>query len=163
MFRNLATGGGLTTMIALVLVMIGDGAAAVEPLKASELRTLCLVYEADPEDPAGLACAVYIKGFLDGAIATDRRVAENVVNELQGSDTFAQRSLRTIDSRIREFGASVYADFCVGQPVPVREVVTRVIKELALQPASEDGPAQEILYGTLRKYYPCRDVERGGG
>ena len=67
-----------------------------------------------------------IQGFIDGAMATDERVALNVAAEYQEEETFTQRAIRTrLSNRLMQYG-SYYAEFCLGGPVTLAEVVGRV-------------------------------------
>ena len=100
----------------------------------------------------------YVNGFLDGAVATDSRVAENVAEEIESSETFTQRAIRTrVVNRMKTYGASVYAAFCVGQPVPIADVVSHGIEELARYDELEGILVQSVVYASLRRHYPCSE------
>lgn len=145
----------LVVTLPIVLLALSWPARAVEPLTAGELRGYCAEFEARPDAGASRLCLIYIKGFLDGAIATDARVAENVVNEVERDETFSERAFRTrVSRRLREFGPSVYAEFCVGTPVPVAEVVEHVVRQFdGLKNEALD--ARSFVYAALRENYPC--------
>ncbi len=132
-------------------------ASAVEALSTDELLSHCALYEKDPESKDGIFCVRYIQGFIDGAVATDERVTYNVAGEYDREETFTERAIRTrLGSRIQRYGPSVYAEFCLGEPVPLKEVVERVVDDL-LQPdrALHQPLAREVVYATLRREYPC--------
>ena len=58
-------------------------------------------------------------------------------------------------------GATVYADYCLGDPVPLREVVEHVVEDSHDEEMIAANPlARDLVYQTLRTHYPC--VERGG-
>ena len=126
-------------------------------MSSEELASHCIHYAADPEGRDGVFCVRYIQGFIDGAMATDERVALNVAAEFEEEESFSQRAIRTrLNSRLGQFGSSYYAEFCLGAPVPLAEVVDRVVKDLG------DGKfevelksAREVVYRTLRTSYPC--------
>ena len=57
---------------------------------------------------------------------------------------------RSIRYRLGEYGPSVYAEFCLGEPVPLREVVDAVVLRLEDQQSAEKFPdARELVYATL--------------
>ena len=131
-------------------------AAAIEPLKATELQEICAGAEHDPTAASARKCVLYVKGFLDGAVATDGRVAENVASEIESEETFSQRAIRTrVINRLEKFGPSAYAEFCVGQPDPISEVVLHVVEEMNRHEDLEGMQAQTIVYDSLRRHYPC--------
>jgi hypothetical protein len=99
---------------------------------------------------------VYILGFLDGAIATDGRVAENVAAEIERSESFAERTLRTrgVARRLQTLGETAYADFCVGTPVAIEEVVEQVVDELS-EARVQGMTARDVVYSALRRHFSC--------
>ncbi len=151
-----------------ILGLVGLAATAVEPLSTSELAEHCAHYEAEPEGADAVFCVRYVQGFIDGAVATDERVALNVAAEYEEKETFTQRAIRTRAPQrsVARFGPTVYADFCIGGPVPLREVVEHVIGDLMAQnpegesaetPASANAMplARDTVYTVLRRDYPC--------
>jgi len=137
--------------------VVASDALAVEALSTEELISHCAVYEEDPEGEDGIFCVRYIQGFIDGAVVTDERVTYNVANEYDREETFTERAIRTrLGSRIDRYGPSYYAEFCLGEPVPLAEVVRVVIADLS-QIESLEGRelAREVVYETLRREYPC--------
>ncbi len=148
-------------LFAAALLLIGTTAVnAVEPLTATTLQRYCADYADDPESLLSQKCVAYVGGFLDGAVATDERVAENVVSEIEATESFAERAIRTrVYGRLREYGPSVYAEFCVGQPVPIKEVVLHVNEELSSRESVVDISALSIVYAALRKHYSCKQAQ----
>lgn len=65
----------------LIISIAASSAWAVEALSTEELKLHCAVYDEDPEGTDGVFCIRYIQGFIDGAVATDQRVANSVVYE----------------------------------------------------------------------------------
>ena len=129
---------------------------AIEPLTAEELSRICADVDLSPENSESRPCATYVKGFLDGAVATDARVAENVASEYDDEETFSERAIRTrIIDRMNRFGPSVYADFCVGQPDPIADVLQHVVEELKRYDDLSGVYAQDVVYASLRRHYPC--------
>jgi hypothetical protein len=140
----------------MISAVVSD-ARAVEALSTEELISHCVVYEEEPDGEDGIFCVRYIQGFIDGAVVTDERVTYNVANEFDREETFTERAIRTrLGSRIDRYGPSYYAEFCLGEPVPLAEVVRVVIADL-LQLENLEGRelAREVVYATLRREYPC--------
>ena len=141
--------------LAATLLAVAPGVFAVEPLLAEQLKAYCVAENEDDRRHNEALCIAYITGFLDGAVATDERVAENVVDELE-EGSFTERALRTrMVRRMRDRGPTVYAGFCVGNPVPIAEVVEHVVEELTEAEIPEGRAAQIFVYNSLRKHYPC--------
>jgi hypothetical protein len=132
-------------------------AHAVEALSTEELISHCGVYEEDPDGEDGIFCVRYIQGFIDGAVVTDERVTYNVADEYDRDETFTERAIRTrLGSRIDRYGPSYYAEFCLGEPVPLAEVARVVIADLlALENLKGRELARDVVYATLRREYPC--------
>jgi hypothetical protein len=130
----------------------------VEPLSTKELAEHCLQYADDPEGEDAIFCVRYVQGFIDGAVATDERVMLNVVAEIEKDETYAQRAIRIRNpSRsVSRYGPTVYAEFCLGAPVPLREVVEHVIDDLMNRKVLEESLlARDAVYTVLRRDYPC--------
>ena len=141
---------------AVSCLLIAPRASAIEPLTAAQLQQVCVDYTEQADSPWSSLCIYYVKGFLDGAVATDARVAENVAAEIEEEETFAERAIRTrVVNRLTRFGPSVYAEFCVGQPDPIADVVLHVIEELDRYDNLEGIQAQKVVYASLRRHYPC--------
>jgi hypothetical protein len=140
-----------------VLVPLQD-ARAVEALSTEELIEHCAVYEDDPEGKDGIFCVRYIQGFIDGAVATDERVTYNIADELDSEESFTERAIRTrVGSRIERFGSSYYAEFCLGEPVPLAAVVQVIVGDLMkLKNLEGRELARDVVYETLRRHYPCQ-------
>ena len=132
-------------------------AHAVEALSTEELISHCAVYEEDPDGEDGIFCVRYIQGFIDGAVVTDERVTYNVADEYDRGETFTERAIRTrLGSRIDRYGPSYYAEFCLGEPLPLAEVARVVIADLlALEDLEGLELARDVVYATLRREYPC--------
>jgi hypothetical protein len=152
-----------TTLPGLILattaLLAYSAAGAVEPLSTAELKLHCEVFEEDPDGEDGIFCVRYLQGFIDGAVATDERVTYNVADEADRDESFSERAIRTrVGSRLERFGPSVYAEFCLGEPVPLEEVVTKVVDDLLNEDFVRHMPlARDIVYATLRRNYPCEN------
>jgi hypothetical protein len=99
----------------------------------------------------------YIQGFIDGAVATDERVTYNVADEYDREESFSERAIRTrVGSRIGRYGSSYYAEFCLGEPVPLADVVKAVVADLSkIDDVAGRELARDVVYATLRNEYPC--------
>jgi len=133
-------------------------AKAVEALSAKELASHCVHYAEDPDSKDGVFCLRYIQGFIDGAVVTDKRVTLNVAAEYQKEETWVERAARTrLGSRLDRYGPSFYAEFCLGSPVPLADVVNQVVVSLQNnQSSTTTASARELVYLTLRTHFPCK-------
>ncbi len=131
---------------------------AVEKLSARELGSHCALRSSDSEGVDAQYCIRYIQGFIDGAVATDVRVMLNAEDTPDREETFSERAKRTrMPSRADRFRASSLAGFCLGDPLPLRDVVGVVVADLAALPDHEgqDATAMEVVYASLQRHYPC--------
>ena len=146
---------GLILLLGALFLM--PSAWAVEALSTEELKSHCDLFHDEDAEEDRIFCVRYVQGFIDGAVATDARVAQNIIEEFEKSENFSQRATRTrIGSRLNRYGSSVYAEFCLGDPVPLREVVERVVDSLQNENLVENHPlARELVYRTLLNHYPC--------
>ena len=152
---------GLFTFVAGLLLIAPFDANAVEALSTEELKSHCDYFEDDPEGKDGIFCVRYVQGFIDGAVATDERVTYNVANEYDREETFTERAIRTrLGQRIERFGPSYYAEFCLGQPLPLKTVVQSVVNDLLNTDRVANQPlARDFVYTTLRQEFPCEAPE----
>jgi hypothetical protein len=141
----------------LMGLLVAPEARSVEALSTAELMSHCDKYYDESAQEDRTFCVRYIQGFIDGAVATDEMVTQNVVGEFDKEETFSERAARTrIGRRLERFGSSVYAEFCLGDPVPLKEVVEHVVEDATdPQRVSENPLARDLVYGTLREHYPC--------
>ena len=149
---------GITVLSALV--PFAD-ALAVEALSTEELTSHCAHYASSPQGPDAIFCVRYIQGFIDGAVATDERVTLNVAADYARSESYSERAIRTRGgARLSQYGPTVYADFCLGAPVPLRAVVEQVINDLENSAIIDrSSHARLAVYQTLRASFPCDTAE----
>lgn len=153
----------LNKLTGLTIASIGlaalSTAGAVEPLSTDELKLHCEIFEQNPDGEDGIFCVRYIQGFIDGAVATDEFVTYNVADEADRDESFSERAIRTrVGSRLNLYGPSAYAEFCLGEPVPMEEVVKKVVDDLLNVDFVRDMPlARDIVFATLRRNYPCEE------
>lgn len=144
--------------LSLLLAHVGT-AWSVEVLSTTELAAHCAHLEEAPEAPDAVFCVRYIQGFIDGAIATDERVTKNVVAEYANDESFSERAMRTRGpvQRLTEYGATYYAEFCLGDPVPLDQVVEVVINDLQARTVLDSQlRARDTVYHQLRTAFPCK-------
>ncbi|MGD2170752.1 MAG: Rap1a/Tai family immunity protein [Gammaproteobacteria bacterium] len=149
----------LAAAAVLALVTYPDqNTRAVEPLASGEFASHCINYRSAPEGIDGIFCVRYIQGFIDGAVVTDERVMMNVSDQYSEEETFAQRAIRTrLGTDLERFGGSYFAEFCLGEPIPLAEVVEHVVnrlEEIDFKPQTR--LAREFVYQVLREDYPCK-------
>jgi len=147
-----------TGLVLLALIFAPQHEAmAVEPLSAIELASHCKQLRAAPEGVDGIFCIRYVQGFIDGAIATDERVTLNVAEEYHKEETFSERATRIrLGQRLESYGGSYFAEFCLGEPVPLAEVVDKVVTQLEQVDFDPQPPlARNFVYRVLRESYPC--------
>ncbi len=145
------------TLFVFCGLLIPQTGWSVEALSTEELVSHCDKYYDEQATEDRIFCVRYIQGFIDGAVATDERVARNVVEEYEKEESFSQRAARTrIGNRLDRYGPSVYADFCLGDPVPLKEVVEHVVADAQRAELVSATPnARDLVYNTLRQHYPC--------
>lgn len=144
--------------VSLVLLMQTPATRAVEVLSVHELVSHCERLEAEPGGADAQYCIRYIQGFVDGAVATDVRVMLNVEARPDSTESFTQRAMRTrLPSRADRVRAAKLAGFCLGDPLPLRDVVDKVVADLVKLDVGEtaESPARESVYRSLRQHYPC--------
>lgn len=148
----------LACALLLLQLMSATTANALEVLSSQELASHCALLRTEPEGVDGQYCVRYIQGFIDGAIATDARVMLNAENAVSGNETFAERAIRTrMPGSVDRSRAAKLAGFCLGDPVPLRDIVDVVVADLAAQQKStlKDESAMEVVYTSLLNNYPC--------
>lgn len=145
-------------------LLLAPIAWAVEALSTEELVSHCDRYYDEDAEEDRVFCIRYIQGFIDGAVATDERVTRNVAMEYEKEETFSERAKRTrVGSRLERYGATVYAEYCLGDPVPLREVVEHVVEDSSDKALIAANPlARDLVYKTLRTHYPCTESARNG-
>ena len=148
----------LVTVFALIVsAILPADADAVEVLTAEELASHCEAFPDDASNVDSEYCVRYIQGFIDGAVATDVRVMLNMDAEKE-EETFTERAIRTrMIDRDLQLRAAGYAEFCLGDPVPLAEVVGKVVADLEQRVKAMDssGTARDVVYESLRRNYPC--------
>lgn len=144
-------------MLIVGALLLAPTAWAVEALTTAELVSHCDKYHDEAAEEDRIFCVRYIQGFIDGAIATDERVMRSVAEEYESKESFSDRAKRTrIGSRLERYGATSYAGYCLGDPVPLREVVEFVVEDAQDPERIAANPlARDLVYSTLRDHYTC--------
>jgi len=144
--------------VLLLLLLVVPVTKAVEVLTAQELAAHCDLLKTEPDGVDAQYCIRYIQGFIDGAVATDVNVMLNAETEPDSSETFSERAKRTrAPSRADQHRAAQLAGFCLGEPLPLRDVVDVVVADLQARAdsAGKDDSAMEVVYASLQQHYPC--------
>lgn len=146
--------------LAAIIALFGASppGRAVEVLSVHELVSHCQHLAEEPEGVDAQFCIRYIQGFVDGAVATDVQVMLNAEDDRE--ETFTERAIRTrAPSAADEYRASRLAGFCLWQPLPLRDVVERVVADLVEMDIGgrADNPARGAIYESLQAHYPCTD------
>jgi len=151
--------GRIFTIAALLgTLLLAPVTRAVEVLTVHELVSHCTLIKSDPRGADAQYCIRYIQGFIDGAVATDARVMLNTEAGVDREESFSERAKRTrAPSRADRYRAATLAGFCLGDPLPLRDVVDKVVADLVRLDVddSADNPARESVYRSLSKHYPC--------
>ena len=145
---------------ALVLgcLLTFSSARAVEVLTVHELVLHCQVMDEQPEGADAQYCIRYIQGFIDGAVVTDVRVMLNVEADAGQAESFSERAKRTrAPTRTDRFRAARLAGFCLGNPLPLEDVVEKVVTDLVALDVDDtaQSPARDAVYNSLIAHYPC--------
>ena len=151
-FKNVA---GLLVFAVITLGWTQAG-HAVEVMSTAELKSHCDLFDDPNAEADRIFCTRYVQGFIDGAVATDIRVTNNVAEEFGTGESYSSRAARTrIGKRLQRFETS-YAEFCLGDPLPLKEVVEHVVTGLANDElVSTHTSARDLVYHVLRTDYPC--------
>ena len=120
-------------LLGLLLVTAAWPVRAIEVLTASELASHCAVLPQQQDSADGQYCIRYVQGFIDGAVATDAQVM--LAADEQRKESFTERAYRTrAPSHLDRQRAARLAGFCLGDPLPLFDVVERVVADLKLLP-----------------------------
>lgn len=142
------------------LLVVGPGALALEVLTVQELVSHCEFVDQEPEGVDGQYCIRYIQGFIDGAVTTDVRVMPGAGAQPTSPETFSERAKRTRSAtRLDRSRATQLSGFCLGDQLLLRDVVDRVVTDLAALNVDEtaQSPARDAVYTALREHYPCKN------
>lgn len=89
----------------------------------------------------------------------DEKVMLNGEAESDSEDTFTQGAMRTGGLRMSDQErAARYAEYCLGDPVPLLEVVEKVTAEFRSRKEIDDNiHARAVVYDVLCKNYRCNN------
>lgn len=149
-------GGAL--VLALTIFSASGPAVAVEVLPARDLAGQCRDLVSSIDSAGARFCTHYVQGFIDGAVSTDVRVMMNVEVEYEQRLSITERARRTRMPGGHDLQrAANYAEFCLGDPLPLADVVLTVARHLDAQEGalSPEQAARDAVYTALRSSYPC--------
>lgn len=144
--------------VLILTALLATNANALETLSSKELLSLC---QSD-SDPKAAICTGYVNGFIDGAFATDPRVAERVVGEMREEESFSQRAMRTRLGIVADrYGPSYYAGFCIPADMGV-DVIVSELREAMIRDSGtyREKNARDYVYDLLQTEHPCSDDEK---
>ena len=154
-----ATMARITSCLMFVIALgFAVDSRAIEVLSVHELVSHCEYLEIDPKGTDAEYCIRYIQGFVDGAVETDERVMQDLASADKGGETLTERAKRT---RMPRRGAydrpGSLAGFCLGDPLPLRELVDTVVADLVALDVGDtaESPARVAVDDSLRRHYPC--------
>ncbi len=148
-------------LIALSLLFSVNKTYAIEPLSTEELASHCSFYAKDPKGVDAVFCVRYIQGFIDGAVATDDKVLENALTNVNSVETFSERAIRLRKARRVSSNPTYYAEFCLGTGVSLKTVVEKIITRFSQRKYnSKTVPARDAVYTILRNEYPCSTKQK---
>jgi len=144
-------------LVSLTLLVPYYVAESIEPLSTAELASHCSHYAKEPNGVDAVFCVRYIQGFIDGAIATDEKVAQNAISEIKNEETFSERAMRQRKARTKSSDPTYYAEFCLGTKLSLKSVAEKIILSLNDRKHNpKELPARDAVYHILRKEYPCK-------
>ena len=145
----------LLVVVAVVLQGMPQRAPAMSSLSAERLQQYCSEYDKGktPQSEGEHACVVYLRGFVDGALAADERLAKPADPQHKSWIDRARRTRlglhRTTDC------LNAYNDYCLGDSVSMEDVIDRVVAQLQSQSFQAGTTAQEAVHSILKQQFPC--------
>jgi len=146
--------------VVIAMLPVVPLAYAVEVLSVHELVSHCEFLDSEPDGADSQYCIRYIQGFIDGAVVTDVSVMLNLETKPNEGETFSERAKRTrMPGHADRIRAARLAGFCLGDPLPLRDVVKLVVADLVELDIGDtpDSPARDAVYQSLKDHYPCPD------
>lgn len=139
-----------------VLVAMASPASAMDWLKGDRLESDCLSLLDDPQASEGVSCKAFIQGFLAGAEVTDGLVAERVKTLYRTGDSYVDRAAQTrVGMRLKQYGATSLAGYCIDADVGSEEVIGKVIAHFKRLPGEPELTAGAAVYQALVAGFPC--------
>ena len=121
----------LISFTAFTCVLAAPRAFAIDPLTATELQAVCEDAAQKPDTTEARLCLYYVKGFLDGAVATDGRVAQNVIaveQEMVGTTHRLEKSMAVQTTAMVMAHTSRARAYSESSPSGVREAAAAMAK-----------------------------------
>jgi hypothetical protein len=128
-----------------MLTAFSSGARPEAPLTGAQLHQHCLTYKEAPRSGAGLFCAAYVRGFVDGASAIDGRIRTGEKVELPPRPHGSRASPAPP-------GDPVY---CVDESITIDRLITQMLSYASEHPPGERTTASDLLDATLRQFHAC--------
>jgi len=145
----------LLVVFAFVMQGMPQRAPAMSSLSAERLQQYCSDYDKGKtlQSEGGQVCVVYLKGFVDGALAADERLA-NSADPQHKSWIDRARRMRLGLHRSTDC-LNAYNDYCLGDSVSMEDVIDRVVAQLRSQSFQAGTTAQEVVHRILKEQFAC--------
>lgn len=132
---------------ALLVCAVASDAAAETALSSVQFYEYCKAFQTAPRSTEGRACAAYVRGFLDGAVASDTRVQFSAVK----AESWLERARRTrLGTRHVRKPA-----YCIESSTPLEQIIGNVLAYAEIHQLRDDLPASEVISSALQRFYAC--------
>lgn len=134
--------------VLFALFATGSAASGAAPISAPELLEHCRAYNDEPRSSAGLLCAAYVGGFVEGVGALSSRRATSGDS---GAESFTDRALRT------RLGVPVACEpvYCLDDSASLQQFIADILVYAEQNPPERDMSANDVVVATLRNFHPC--------
>jgi Rap1a immunity proteins len=140
----------ITALAATAMLTAFSSSALPEtPLTGTQLHEHCLTYKEAPRSGAGLFCAAYVRGFVNGASAIDGRIRTG-----GGKVELPPRPHGPRASPAPP-GDPVY---CIDESITIDRLITEMLSYASEYPPGERTTASDLLDATLRQFHACPRV-----
>jgi hypothetical protein len=130
------------------LLAAGSAASGAAPISAPELLEHCRAYGDEPQSSAGLLCAAYVGGFVEGAGVLN---SQHATAGDSSAESFTDRALRT------RLGLSAPCQpvYCLYKSVSLAQFIADVLVYAEQNPPRRNMSANDVVVATLRNFHPC--------
>ena len=139
---------------AALLAVAPAWTAAAPLLTAESLRDDCRAYQADAGRAAAVRCEQYVLGFIHGVLASDGAAASRA-QASRRAESWIERAMRTRLGRAQVRTAPVRLVYCFDDPLPMAEVIARILDHLDSDSRAVGKSAADVLQSVLEEHYLC--------
>lgn len=137
----------LCAAVTFALAVAPQASLTETPLSGVQLRENCLGYEEEPRSSAGLACAAYVRGFLDGAAALDGRVRTGTLPEPSSKTPQRPADPAAVPRRSRTY--------CVDSSITIDRIISEILQYTSERAPDGRTTAGELLDAVLKRFHAC--------